>query len=260
MILKDALGDRMKTYYEDVYRIKLTRRMPVIIRIDMRAGHTFTRGLKRPYDEIFFESMTNTAAKLCDEVQNTKIAYVQSDEISLLLTDYTKLTTSQWFDGNIQKMVSVSASIATISFNQAYTHILLQKNLTNDEMNKYSSKINKMTFDSRVFNIPESEVVNYFIWRQNDATRNSIESAGQAIFSAKELHKKNCSQIQDMLIEKNINWNDYPNWFKRGTCIIKDSYIKNDVQRSCWSIDYDTPIFTQNREYIAQYLKPADED
>ena len=251
----DSLGDRMKSYYEDVYRFKLTRRTPVIIRLDMRAGHTFTRKFKRPYDLIFTHSMFQTAIKLCENIQNVKIAYVQSDEISLLLTDYNKLTTSQWFDGNIQKIVSISASIATISFNEAYTHEILLHDLTNEETQLYSSRINKMTFDSRVFNLPESEVTNYFIFRQNDATRNSIEAAGQFYFSPKQLHKVTCNQIQDKLFtEKNVNWNDYPVFFKRGACIIKEYYQINDVERSHWIIDYDTPIFTQNRDYIEKCL------
>lgn len=254
------LGNRMKKYYEDVYRFKLTRRTPVIMRLDMRAGHTFTRGFKKPYDTIFFNAMVETAVSLCENVQNTRIAYVQSDEISLLLTDYTKLTTAQWFDGNIQKMTSVSASIATIAFNKAYTHLLLTANLLPFELEKYTSRINTMTFDSRVFNIPESEVVNYFVFRQNDATRNSIESAGQAYFTKEELFQKKNNQIQDMLMqERNVNWQDYPNWFKRGACIIKTTVTEEDKQRTYWSIDYDTPIFTQNREYIKQYIGVSDE-
>lgn len=256
---KDSLGDRMKEYYENVYRIKLTRRTPAIIRIDMRAGHSFTRGFKKPYDIIFFKSMVETAIRLCEEIQNTRLAYIQSDEISLLLTDYTKLTTEQWFTGNIQKMASVSASIATSAFNKAYMHIILEEDILPFELEKYTSRINTMTFDSRVFNIPESEVVNYFIWRQQDATRNSIESAGHAIYSPKELYKKNCNQIQDMLMDKGINWNNYPNWYKRGLCIVKNQVTEDDTIRSRWQIDYDIPIFIQDRAYISQYIGVSDE-
>ena len=250
----DDIGTRMKTNYEDVYRIKLTRRMPVIIRIDMRTGHTFTKGFKKPNDKIFSQAMINTAVKLCEDIQNVQLAYIQSDEISLLLIDYKKLTSSQWFDGNIQKMTSVSASIATIGFNTAYMREILNTELTNEEHIMYSAKINKMTFDSRVFNIPESEVTNYFIWRQLDATRNAIQSLGQSYFSHSELQNKNCDEIQDMLFtQKNINFNDCLTSFKRGTCIIKD------IENGPWMIDYNIPVFTQDRNYIEKYLIIADD-
>ena len=265
MHVNDSLGNRMKDNYENITRYKLVRRMPVIIRLDMRAGHTFTRGMKRPYDMIFKESMWATACALCEQIQNVQLAYVQSDEISLLLIDYKKLTTSQWFDGTVQKMASVSAAIATIEFNKTYMHNILIQNLTDDEINFYSSKINGMTFDSRVFNIPESEVCNYFYWRQLDATRNSIQSAGQYYFSQKELHKIDCNHIQEKLMtEKNVNWNDYPTFFKRGVCTIKEEYTEKDTQgknilRSRWVIDKEIPIFSKDRNYIEKYLIRADD-
>lgn len=257
---KDSLGDRMKGY-ENISRVYLTKRMPAIIRVDGKAFHTFTRGFEKPFDEIMICSMWETAKYLCENIQGCKIAYVQSDEISLLLTDYEELTTSAWFDKNIQKMVSVSASMATLAFNKNYYNILCSSlecgnfNKDSKEWLLYHSRIDTALFDSRIFVIPEADVCNYFVWRQQDATRNSIEMVGRAYFSHKELHKVNCNQIQEKLFqEKGINFNDLPVYQKRGACIVKEQYQKEDAIRSRWVVDENIPVFTQNREYIEKFL------
>ena len=258
---KDNLGDRMKGY-EGVTRTYLTRRMPVIIRLDGKAFHTFARGMEKPFDDILIEAMWETAKYLCDNIQGCKIAYTQSDEITLLLNDYETLKTCAWFDNNIQKMVSVSASMATLAFNEAFENIVvrdyLNRKIDDDKWSKYSNKFNKALFDSRVFTLPKEEVVNCFIWRQQDATRNSIEAVGHANFSTKELHKKNCNEIQEMLFqEKGINWNNIPVYQKRGSCIVKEIYtLDNEKQtkRTRWIVDKEIPIFTQDREYIEKYV------
>lgn len=266
----DSLGDRMKGY-EDVTRNYLTRRMPVIIRIDGKAFHTFTRGFQKPFDMLLMETMWETCKYLCANIQGCKVAYTQSDEISLLLTDYETLTTSAWFDNNIQKMVSVSASMATMAFNIAFNRAIsdyeeldkpsyFESECHHQEFEKllsmYKSRTNKAMFDSRVFNIPKEEVCNYFIWRQQDASRNSIQMVGRSNFSDKQLYKKNCDMIQEMLFsEKNINWNDLPTYQKRGACIYKELYNLDDKTiRSQYVVDENIPIFTQNREYIEKYL------
>lgn len=257
---KNNLGDRMKAY-ENVTRNYLTRRLPVVLRLDGKAFHSFTKGFEKPFDTILMESMWETCKYLCANIQGCKIAYTQSDEISLLLTDYETFTTSAWFDNNIQKMVSVSASMATLIFNK--TFIDLVNEYYSDigetfECENYIHKYNSAMFDSRVFNLPKEEVCNYFIWRQQDATRNSIEAVGQANFSHKQLNCKSCNQIQDMLFtEKNINWNDFPVSQKRGVCIYKENYNLNDEAhtiRSRWVIDKDIPVFTQDREYIEKFV------
>lgn len=235
---KSGLGDRMKRY-EDVNRHFLTRRTPVIIRIDGKAFHTFTRGLERPFDELLHHVMVDTAAELVSQIQGAVLAYTQSDEISVFIRDWDTLNTDAWFDYNIQKIVSVSASIATAKFN--------------DTWNKHSPKI--AHFDSRVFNLSKEEVCNYFVWRQQDAVRNSISMLAQSLFSHKELHEKNMSQVQDMLmLQKGINWNDCKTWQKRGTCVYRTKEVTDAVSRSYIMKDFEIPIFTQDRQYIEHHL------
>lgn len=236
MTKKDSLGDRMKNYYEDRTRNFLQRRTYTIIRIDGKAFHTYTKGLKRPFDEKFIEDMDETACFLCKSIQGTKFAFVQSDEISILLTDFDSLTTDAWFDGNIQKMSSISASIATAKFNEL--------------------RPNKIAlFDSRVFTIPSNiEVENYFIWRQQDTVRNSIQSVGYSLYSPKEVYGKNTNQLQEMCFQKGVNWNDFPAKQKRGRLIIKQEFEKEGVKRTKW-VSIDPPIFSQERN-ILQNLIP----
>lgn len=254
---KDSLGDRMKENYENRSKTYLVRRMPVIIRLDGKAFHTFTKGLKKPYDEIFHNTMNATMKYLCENIQGCKLGYTQSDEITLLLTDYDTLTTAAWFDYSIQKMCSVSASMATMAFNKFF-----QKNFNEifaygkDESEEYTrilfNKIGIAMFDSRCFNIPEEEVTNCFVWRQQDATRNAIQMLGQCNFSHKELQNKSCNDIQDMLMtQKGINFNDMPTEFKRGVCCAKD------VVNGGWVLDKEIPIFTQDRNYVEKYFKEA---
>lgn len=252
-----GLGDRMKSY-ENVNRFYLTRRMPLIIRIDGRAFHTFCRGFKKPYDRIFAESMQATALNLCKNIEGCKLAYTQSDEISLLLTDYDELNTQAWFDKNLQKIVSISASLATLYFNKSF------KDLSEDWFERYYEAWNyteedskyywtlgraefTATFDSRAFCLPKEEIANYYIWRQKDATRNSINSLAQANFSHKSLQGLNVNQVQDKLVnEKSINWNDQPTEFKRGTCCIKTE--------EGWKIDKEIPVFTEDRNYVERFI------
>ena len=263
----DNLGDRMKTY-ENVTRTYLTRRTPVIIRIDGKAFHSFTRGFEKPFDSILVEAMQQTMKYLCENIEGCVLGYTQSDEITLVLCDYKKLTSQAWFDNNIQKICSVSASMATMAFNSAFRQNVKEWNVdcyvdmdatclsrSRIQYDKYVSKFDKAMFDSRVFNIPKEEVNNCLLWRQQDATRNSIQSVAQANFSYKQLEGKNCNELQEMLWqEKGINWNDYPTHLKRGSCCVKSTYTLEvdgkDVQRSKWVIDNDIPIFSQNPWYV----------
>ena len=272
---KTTLGDRMKNNYENITRYYLTRRMPVIIRVDGRSFHTFTKGFKKPFDDVLVKTMQDTMKYLCENVQGCVLGYTQSDEISLVLTDYAELTTDAWFGNNLQKMSSVSASMATLAFNKAFNDNIVKyidnnpdadcgvtKDLTEYIKIPINAKNKGAMFDSRVFTIPNEEVCNYLIWRQQDATRNSIQSVGQANFSQKELHGKSCNDIQDMLmIQKGINWNDYSTTLKRGSCCIKTVIQDPNVDIkdgaypiSKWVVDNEIPIFTQDRNYVEKLI------
>ena len=288
-----ALAKRMKKYYEELPKTRLIIRMPVCIRLDGKAFHTFLKGFKKPFDDIFIKTMQDTMRYLCQNIQGCVLGYSQSDEISLILIDYQKLTTSAWFDYNVQKICSVSSSMATLAFNK-----LLKNNVDEyrfskwDGILKYEDGENEYIktllravdegamFDSRCFNIPKEEVANLIFWRQFDASNNSVQMVGQAYFTQEELNNKNTNQIQDMLMtQKGINWNDYPIYQKRGSCCIKRKFWidKNDgcefseeyscelekagvnsdnaIKKTEWIIDKNIPIFKgENRKYINELI------
>lgn len=207
--------------------------------------------MKRPFDEDFMNIMTETAKFLCEEIQGCKFGYVQSDEISLLLTDFDNITTDSWFDGNIQKIVSVSASMAAAYFNKELVRLKFGKlNYPNPEFIQVMNVLNSPLafFDSRVWIIPDpTEVENYFIWRQKDAVRNSIAMTAQSLYSHKELTGKSSSEQQEMIFQKGQNWNDMPEGFKRGRTISKSILENNDVStKTEWIIS--TPDFNKRNE------------
>lgn len=267
---RDALGDRMKKY-EYITRTHLVPRMPVVIRLDGKAFHSFTRGFKRPFDEVLISTMQDTTKYLCENIQGCVLGYTQSDEITLVLVDYKKLNSCAWFDNNIQKMCSIAASMATFAFNRFFvanlnafyesntdidlTEIGYHITFSEEDDCKYYEAYKRAAekgamFDARVFNIPKEEVCNCVLWRQNDATRNSVEMVAQANFSHGVLQNKSQSQMQDMLmLEKGINWNDFPVHQKRGSCCIK---VQGDEdKRPKWIIDKNIPIFKgDGRKYI----------
>lgn len=244
MAEQDSLGDRMKHQYENRCRHMLPRRTYTIIRIDGKAFHTYTRGLQRPFDTVLMDDLAATAQYLCENIQGTALAYTQSDEISLLLTDFDTIHTEAWFDGNLQKIVSVSASLATARFNEL----------------RHGGGGRLALFDARVFPIPDPvEVCNYFVWRQQDAVRNSISMAAQALYSHQELHQKNSGEMQEMLWARGVNWNDYDPRCKRGTVVEPDVVVRPviytdrrtgevrtspEVERRVWSV-VPAPEFTK---------------
>lgn len=276
------LAKRMKDY-ESISKTRLMKRCPVLCRIDGKAHHSFTRGFQRPFDEIYMKTMQETTKYLCENLQGVVVGYTQSDEISLVFVDYDKLDISPYFDYEVQKLCSVIASMTTMVFNQLFakhvenfmqtcateyeTRGLCGEGTVEYELCKTYQKAMKKgaMFDARVFNLPKEEVTNCLYWRQLDATRNSIQMVGQAYFTQKELHCKTCNNIQDMLVlQKNINWNDFPTCQKRGTCVIKKECKQceegNDLkmdennlekQRAHWVIDTEIPLFKgDGRKYI----------
>ena len=280
MLVKDDLGTRMKEFYEKPYKTKLTRRTPVAIRIDGKAFHTFARGFAKPFDKVLMTAMQRTMEYLCKNIQGCVFGYTQSDEITLILIDYQKFTSSAWFDYEIQKICSISASMATMAFNKFFAQEVDNWGVetfgwewyeggTNDPdivnspeyklSEVYSKAIDKgAMFDSRCFNIPKEEVANLIYWRQLDAARNSVQMVGQANFSHSELQGKTCNMIQDMLLtQKDINWNNFPIDCKRGAaCIYQnpDSITNGDIIKG-WRIDREMPMIKDEyREYVEKYI------
>lgn len=250
------LANRMKEY-EKRNQYYLQKRTPVAIRVDGRSFHTFTKGFKRPFDDILVKTMQGTAKYMCENIQGAKFAYVQSDEITIILVDYDTLETDCWFNYRTDKLCSIAASMATMAFNKFFAknannyyldyidnrHVTVEDTIYFD---KLSAAIEKgAMFDARCFNIPKEEVTNLIYWRQLDASRNSVEMVGRAYFSHNELMNKSCSNIQDMLMKEfSINWNDYPTYLKRGSACLKNI-------NGGWFIDLDMPMLKgENRSYV----------
>lgn len=262
------LGDRIKTYYEDITRIKLMRRMITIIRLDGKGFSKYTKKLNKPFDDGFSDDMDATAAFLCEKIQGAKFAYTQSDEISIIITDFDNNDSAAWFDNNIQKMVSIASSMATAKFNQLRMVRLLADNdkeastftlasgLTLNDVNNF----NPAMFDARVFQVPTvDEMINAMIFRQQDATRNSISMAAYEICGHKATEKKSGSEKQEMMWQKGVNWNDYKTKYKRGTVIKKVQFEKTGPKgekaiRNRWEADPEIPIFTEDKDYLIKLM------
>ena len=287
---KTSLGDRMKKF-ESIPSIQLMPKTPVIIRLDGKAFHTLTRGMNRPFDDLLIQTMQQTTKALVENIEGCEFGYTQSDEISLLLTDYKKFETQAWFDYKVQKIVSIAASMCSVYFNQFFKMnfcneaTILELSEKNGKLTDYSDK--SAFFDARAFNVPKEEVVNCFVWRQQDCTRNSIQMVGQANFSHKELHGKSCEVIQEMLwSQKKINWDSIETHKKRGACVYKRNIvIKNNivynlddevgypkskeerlrmlnypVVRTEYFFDTEIPIFTQDRNFIQKWVDVEQHD
>lgn len=270
MPVNDELGKRMKEFYEQVPKTRLMRRTPVVLRIDGKAFHTFTRGFQKPFDTVLITTMQNTMKYLCENIQGCVFGYAQSDEITLILIDYQKFTSSAWLDYEIQKMCSISASMATMAFNKFFAENVkhwvsisgreMFEALTLEQRIAYENTLNKAVekgamFDARCFNIPKEEVANLVYLRQLDATRNSIQMVGQANFSHSELQGKSCDMIQDMLLtQRDINWNDFSIVCKRGTAcrkVAREVNIAGTMDTiSTWELDFDMPILKDDWNYV----------
>jgi len=202
-----SLSDRMKDY-EFINRNYLIKRIPVIVRLDGKAFHSFTSHCDKPFDKKFIDSMSNAALAVFQEIQGCKLAYVQSDEVSFLLTDYEVFATEGWFGYNISKIISISAALMSVYFNEEYCET--------------SNKRTTAVFDSRCFNIPREEVSNYFLFRAKDWERNSLQMYAQSLFSHKQLLNKKKEDIHEMLFSKGKNWtNDLTEQQKNGIFLIK---------------------------------------
>jgi len=233
--MKSSIGTRMKENYENRARYKLTRRTPVIMRLDGKAFHTLTKDCQKPFDNMLRSNMVDTALYLCENIQGAKMAYIQSDEISILITDFDSIKTDAWFDYNIQKMTSVAAGMASVKFSELFGQTGI--------------------FDCRVFNVPKEEVINYFIWRQKDWERNSLQMLARSCYSHKELHGKKTADIHEMLYKKNENWAKLKKQWKNGNTLFKQyGYMVENFKES------EERIFPNNNIINKEYLYPYETD
>jgi len=231
---KDSIGNRLKRNYEFRQRDRLLKRIPVIIRLDGRTFHTVTKYCKKSFDIDFIGSIASTACYLCDNIQGAKCAYCQSDEISILVTDFDKLTTDAWFDYVKSKVESISAGLASAYFTVNWCI--------------YGEEI--AVFDSRARNYPKEEVCNYFVWRQQDWTRNSVTMYTRSVYSHNELLHKKQPDMHDMLHKKGLNWSNLEDVYKNGTFIYKE--------QGSWIEKHDV-VFTRNRNEIERFLIPEED-
>ena len=277
MPINDALGDRMKAY-ENESRIYLERKTPVIIRVDGKAFHTFTKGFEKPFDDILEKAMKDTMIHLCENIQGAVLGYTQSDEITIVLIDYQEENSDAWFGYNLQKMASVAASEATFAFNRAFEkhfdnwkfnmcfpHTEYWDEFTTARYWRYIKCIeNGARFDARAFSLPQFEVVNCLIWRQLDAIRNSIQAIGQSQFSHRELQGLNCDEIKEKLItERGLHWEEYSDYHRHGVCCVKveKEFVNDEGQkytRKKWELeDID---FLKAKIFIKELIKENNND
>lgn len=265
--------------YEVVSESRLIPSLPVIIRVDGQAFHTLTRDFAKPFDWMLIRAMQMTMMSLCERIPGTKFGYVQSDEISLVLGCDGQQ--EPWFDYRVEKLCSISASIATISFERAMRRLIEQEfeNPDDDARERidipcrvrsattYTDAIERgATFDARAFNISPADIVPYVIWRQTDASRNSLSMLAHALFPDKALVGKKAAQVHDMLHGIGVNWNDLPVTTKRGSaCLrrktevtgynpVEDRHVR--VLRNRWVLDENMPIVSRCPEYVSEAIAP----
>jgi tRNA(His) guanylyltransferase len=201
---KSGLAARAKLYQKE-YDYRLPTKSYTILQLDGRAFHTFTKGMESPFDDRLIESMNTVAIAVLEEVTNAKFAYVQSDEINIFISDFDTETTQAYFANRIQKVTSISSSVASATMSRLYP----EKPLA--------------LFDARFFAVPDKHAAEeFFLWRQVDAIKNSIQSVGQSVFSHKELFQKKGPDIKDMLKEAGAPWEDFPLEKKQGRIVKRE--------------------------------------
>jgi tRNA(His) guanylyltransferase len=257
-----SLSDRMKQY-ERSWETELTYRLPVIIRLDGRSFHSFTRNCEEPFDDDLIMTMAKTAREVCKDIAGAQFAYTQSDEISILVTPYTSLNFEPHFGNRVQKLSSVTASKATAHFNDLFPEEKSDGALAN--------------FDARCFIVPKDDVENYFVWRQKDWERNSIQMLARSYFSHNECHGLSCDELQEKLWqEENVNWSYLDSHLKNGVGLYEEVYCQlikeldkdipdhvdqdKEITRSEWKIDYNIPEFSKDREFIRQFVYHGDKE
>jgi tRNA(His) guanylyltransferase len=260
----DALAHRMKRY-EASTRYVLPPRTYTVVRVDGRAFRTWTRGCDKPFDHDLMDAMEATARHMLTDMHGALLAYHQSDEISFVLQDFARHGSEAWMGGVVQKQASLAASIATMHFNREWETRTARRPTTPAGA----------TFDARTYTVADtSEVVNYLIWRQQDASRNSVNMAASALLPEPSLHGLSSDQRQERLwSEAGVNWNDYPTRARRGTVTRRKTFVgdvtytrhdtgdtvtEHDIERTRVATDHDIPVFTRDRSYLLVILESAE--
>lgn len=272
---KDSLGNRMKEY-ENRYKNYLDAELPVVIRLDMRAGHSFCRHLNKPFDDMFFLAMQGAAEKLVEELPGCRLAYFQSDEISLVLNSENERGKHHLlFGGGVEKLTSVSASIATLGFNKTFADFYDAFSSRGQDMSVYKPLLWTAQFDSRVFNLPSTEEVrNYLMWRIMDARRNSVSMIGRSQFTQKQLHGKTTTDVKKMLEDAGHPIEDWAREKRLGSFVLRIAYDKESenpitkervtVERHGWKpFGFDIDDITQNwidGVYAGEYMRYVPND
>lgn len=252
-----SLGDRMKWWEKSGDKV-LDNDQPAIIRIDGKAFHTYTKGFDKPFDQYITGAMKYAMVKLCEDIQNVKIGYMQSDEISLLMTTHENTEKQAWFGGKVDKIVSVAASMASAHFNHYMNSMYWNPRILSAEIIGEAPKRKIAIFDARVWNVPMYEVNNVFVWREQDAIRNSVSALAQSHFSHSKLHGKNVSDMKEMLMEIGVDWSKLPVTQQRGFCANRVYFDKDGAQRSKWEIGHETPIFAESKDYVSKFVEVLD--
>ncbi len=239
------LSDRMKKY-EEAARSSFPPRMPLIIRVDGKAFSKLTAKLPgKPFNRDFISIMEGVAMALCHNIQGAELAYSQSDEVSVLVHSYKTFDTQPWFDNQLQKVVSVAAAIASATFTS------LSWRLLEHNADVGVQDIQPAYFDARAFVIPEGEVTNYFMWRQQDAVRNSVQMLARSLFSHKQCEGKSVTEMKAMCQAQGQPWEDLTPTIRKGRCV-KKHYVQG--VRSGWHVDTDIPMFGEKRSYIENLM------
>lgn len=256
--MKESLSDRMK-YYESVSSHSLAPKIPVIGRIDGKNFSSFTAKMEKPFDIKLQHVMMIAAKYLAENFQGCKLVYTQSDEINILLTDFEKENTQGAFNYRLEKLCSIAASQVTSAF------LAAMMNYFPDRQSELRNGNGLPAFDARFFSLPKDEVVNYFIFRQQDGIRNSIQMMARSLFSQKECYKKSTKELKEMILDKGGSWEKLPIYTQRGTCIIKVPCQENinipkdnftiSVERMKWTRDLNIPIFSEQKDYIQKLIE-----
>ena len=236
--MNDSLGDRIKSYEQVTKHVALPN-MPLVIRVDGKAFHTFTKHCEKPFDAHLQEAMVEAALYTANTLQGFKAAYVQSDEVTFVLTDYDTHETQGWFNYELPKVISISAATMSVAFIAAI----------GETKPEYINHSNLPVFDSRAFNVPHHDVINTFLWRAMDWKRNSVQMMAQANFSHKELQGVNVETLKVMLTSIGKDWNNLPGRDKYGTFIVKvgrNIVVKNQVIPTYAAIAHSLPNFATN--------------